>query len=113
MRFQDTFGEPMPTKSAMAAPNTHLQDKSAVESGAERPQPTKANAADLETMMLFLRRSRDRALTIRENSPAGSYLESVLNRTITGIDQELSQLTYLLAKRDLPNRRPTKMRPAL
>ncbi|WP_420411382.1 hypothetical protein [Roseibium sp.] len=103
----------MPNIPAMAAPKTHVQDKSAVKSGGEQPQPTKVNAADLETMMLFLRRSRDRALTIRENSPAGSYLESVLNRTISGIDQELSQLTYLLAKRDLPTQRPTKMRPAL
>jgi hypothetical protein len=113
MPFQDTFEEARPAMTAMAAADTHLQARTGAPSGDPTRQPPKITAGDLETMMLFLRRSRDRALTIRENSPAGSYLESVLNRTISGIDQELSQLNYLLAKRDLPKQRPAKMRPAL
>jgi len=59
---------------------------------------TDVTPGDVRTMMLYLRKARDRAIAIRDRSPGGSYLEGVLTRTIDGITLELSQLEYLLAR---------------
>ncbi|AMN56087.1 hypothetical protein ACP90_19825 [Labrenzia sp. CP4] len=67
-------------------------------------------------MMLYLRKARERAIAIRDRSPGGSYLESVLTRTIDGISLELSQLDYLLASQPVdPSRNSStrRMRPAI
>ncbi|GGB49815.1 hypothetical protein GCM10011316_22420 [Roseibium aquae] len=59
---------------------------------------------DLDTMVLYLERAQDRAERIRENTPAGSYLDRVLERTIAGIALELTQLRYLLGEsNELPS----------
>ncbi|EFO28922.1 putative chromosomal replication initiator, DnaA [Roseibium sp. TrichSKD4] len=74
---------------------------------------------DLDLMMLYLEKARARAIKIRDNATAGSYLDRVLQRTIDGLDTEVAQLKYLLAERDLPLPTRTKlasenrMRPAL
>ncbi|WP_417684908.1 hypothetical protein [Roseibium sp.] len=55
---------------------------------------------DIDDLLLFLGKTRDKAERIRENAPAGSYLDSVLERTIHGIEQEIAQLRYLLGNKD-------------
>lgn len=79
---------------------------------------TDVTTEDVRLMMLYLRQSRDRAIAIRDRSPGGSYLESVLTRTIDGIALELSQLEFLLACDSEPGARPgvaseRRMRPAI
>jgi len=77
---------------------------------------TDVTPGDVQTMMLYLRKARDRAIAIRERSPGGSYLESVLTRTIDGITLELSQLEYLLAQKPAAASRESaarRMRPAI
>jgi hypothetical protein len=75
---------------------------------------TEVTSGDVRKMMLYLRKARDRALSIRERSPGGSYLESVLTRTIDGITLELSQLEYLLAgKPEMAAQNKPRMRPAI
>lgn len=73
---------------------------------------------DVRRMILYLRKARDRAIDIRDRSPAGSYLESVLIRTIDGITLELSQLDYLLAMKPVDDvagapSNARRMRPAI
>jgi hypothetical protein len=79
--------------------------------------PTDVTPQDVRTMMLYLRTARERAIAIRERSPGGSYLESVLTRTIDGITLELSQLEYLLAQKpgdaSLDSSSTRRMRPAI
>ncbi|WP_428527223.1 hypothetical protein [Roseibium sp.] len=113
MPYQDTYFELKKAAPPLAADGHEPQDLEDTVPPKTPPQLAKPTAGELETMMLFLRRARDRAVVIRENAPAGSYLESVLHRTILGIDQELTQLKYLLAKSDLPKSSPTRMRPAI
>lgn len=57
---------------------------------------------DVETILLYLSKTRDKAEQIRERAPAGSYLDKVLMNTIDGIAQEMAQLRYLLAHPDMP-----------
>jgi|GEM_PF-6886148 len=95
------------------APSSPAAMKRLPHTGAVTEDMTKVTAGELVTMMDYLRRSRDRAVIIRDNAPAGSYLESVLTRTISGINHELAQLTYLLARRDLQGAHPARMRPAI
>lgn len=69
---------------------------------------------DVDTMLLYLGKARDKADRIRENTPAGSYLDKVLQKTIFGIEGEMAQLRYLLSCRDLPEPSETaRMRPAI
>lgn len=78
---------------------------------------TDVTPEDVRKMILYLRKARDRAVDIRDRSPAGSYLESVLIRTIDGITLELSQLDYLLAtkpvKATVPGTPSRRMRQAI
>ncbi|MBN9669569.1 hypothetical protein [Roseibium aggregatum] len=78
---------------------------------------TDVSPEEVRSMMLYLRKARDRAILIRERSPAGSYLESVLSRTIDGIALELSHLEYLLALKPASEAASTKtarrMRPTI
>ncbi len=113
MPIQDTYFELKASASHLAADEYEPQVQVETAPPKTPPQFTQPAASELETMMLFLRRARDRAVVIRENAPAGSYLESVLHRTILGIDQELAQLKYLLAKSDQPKPSPARMRPAI
>ncbi|WP_395174621.1 hypothetical protein [Roseibium alexandrii] len=113
MPFQDTYFEPKTSAPRLAEDGYESQDQVETAPPKTSAQLTQQTAGELETMMLFLRRARDRAVVIRENAPAGSYLESVLHRTILGIDQELAQLKYLLTRSDLPKPSPTRMRPAI
>lgn len=74
---------------------------------------------DLDLMMLYLEKALGRAVSIRRHATAGSYLERVLQRTINGLEAEVAQLKYLLAKRDhealadADAVEPQRMRPAL
>jgi len=104
MRLANPCLEPSPVTMPAIAPQSEVT-------------VTDVSPEDVRTMMLYLRKARDRAILIRDRSPAGSYLESVLSRTIDGIALELSQLDYLLAlkpadeaKSGQPARR---MRPAI
>lgn len=75
---------------------------------------TTVTTSEVEIMILYLRKARDRALRIREHSPAGSYLDNVLANTIAGIELELSQLRYLLTLPEAQeSARPRRMRPAI
>jgi len=80
-------------------------------------ETTDVTPEDVRAMMLYLRKARDRAIAIRDRSPGGSYLESVLTRTIDGITLELSHLDYLLAQKpatcDQKSVVRSRMRPAL
>lgn len=79
-------------------------------------QLTSVTRGEVRTMMLYLRKARERAIAIRDRSPGGSYLESVLTRTIDGISLELSQLDYLLVSQPVdPSRNSStrRMRPAI
>jgi hypothetical protein len=60
---------------------------------------TDVTPEDVRQMMTYLRKAKERALAIRDHAPAGSYMESVLTKTIDGITLELSQLDYLLARK--------------
>ncbi|PVB59750.1 hypothetical protein DCO57_20760 [Labrenzia sp. 011] len=65
-------------------------------------------------MSVYLRKARDRAIDIRDRSPAGSYLENVLSRTIDSLTLELSQLDYLLTcKPATVVKHGRRMRPAI
>ncbi len=87
--------------SASAQPNAHQQ-------------VTKVSPYDVDVMLLFLGKARNKAEAIRQNATAGSYLDTVLHKTISGIDQEMAQLKYLLSQRDLPDTpQPSRMRPAV
>lgn len=69
---------------------------------------------DVDTMLLYLGKARDKADRIRENTPAGSYLDKVLQKTIFGIESEMAQLRYLLSCKELPEQpEPARMRPAI
>lgn len=77
---------------------------------------TDVTPEDVRLMMVYLRKAKQRAISIRERSPAGSYMESVLTRTIDGIALELSQLDYLLAQRPVDPaaiEKAHRMRPAI
>ena len=80
-------------------------------------ETTDVTAEDVRAMILYLRKARERAIAIRDRSPGGSYLESVLTRTIDGITLELSQLDYLLAQKPASSAANqfvrNRMRPAL
>ncbi|GAA0777222.1 hypothetical protein E1180_16430 [Roseibium denhamense] len=100
-----------------AAPTQARQTSSACPPPADLGQPLDVTRKDVDLMVLYLRKARDRARDIRDRSPAGSYMESVLSRTIDGLTLELSQLEYLLARKpaDAPGNPPagTRMRPAI
>lgn len=75
---------------------------------------TTVTSGEVEIMILYLRKARDRALRIREHAPAGSYLDNVLANTITGIELEVSQLRYLLTLPEAQEPvRPKRMRQAI
>ncbi|MBD8874679.1 hypothetical protein [Roseibium polysiphoniae] len=84
---------------------------------AQKGDATPVTSPEVQTILLYLRKTRKKAETVRENAPAGSYLDGVLSRTIAGIDQEISQLRYLLNSADDATKtlsgRPQRMRPAL
>ncbi|ADZ71486.1 hypothetical protein [Polymorphum gilvum] len=63
---------------------------------------TSLTRIEVDDVMTYLRAALARAIRIRENAPAGSYLDSVLTRTIEGLEVEIAQLRYLLAEPDLP-----------
>jgi hypothetical protein len=89
---------------------------SASASAPDADQLTSVTPGEVRTMMLYLRKARERAIAIRDRSLGGSYLESVLTRTIDGISLELSQLDYLLASKPVdPSRNAStmRMRPAI
>ncbi|MEP4769532.1 MAG: hypothetical protein ABJY83_16635 [Roseibium sp.] len=79
--------------------------------------PTCVTSFEIDTLLRFLNSARKKAETVRENAPAGSYLDTVLSKTILGLDQEISQLRYLLAHPEDAVRatktQPTRMRPAI
>ncbi|WP_298983209.1 hypothetical protein [uncultured Roseibium sp.] len=105
MRFADPIRE---QSSVLVASHTpQLDTQSTID----------VTVQDVLTMMLYLRKARDRAIDIRDRAPAGSYLEGVLKRTIDGITLELSQLEYLLACKpaDASSDKKSKrrMRPAI
>ncbi|WP_305986312.1 hypothetical protein [Roseibium sp. MMSF_3544] len=83
----------------------------------ELPAPTDVTPEDVRQMIIYLRKAKDRAMAIRDRSPAGSYMESVLTRTIDGITLELSQLDYLLARKPAETAEAAssarRMRPAI
>lgn len=83
----------------------------------QEPVVTDITAGDVQVMILYLRKARNRAIDIRDRSPAGSYLENVLSRTINGIALELKQLEYLLMSNPdaLPRSQTgnARMRPAI
>lgn len=69
---------------------------------------------DVGLLLTYLQRTRAKAESIRENAPAGSYLDSVLSRTIAGLDTEIASLRYLCAAEDREIKTtPTRMRQAL
>lgn len=86
-------------------------------SGFDALPTTDVTPEDVREMMTYLRKAKERAVAIRDHSPAGSYMESVLTRTIDGITLELSQLDYLLARKPvmLAEKGPLdrRMRPAI
>ncbi len=85
--------------------------------GLGMPPPTDVTPDEVRQMMLYLRKARDRATAIRDRSLGGSYMESVLTRTIDGITLELSQLDYLLAQKPVAKETigtaGRRMRPAI
>lgn len=68
---------------------------------------------EVDKVLLFLNKARTQAGRIRDNAPAGSYMEKMLTRTIGGIDRDMAELKYLLAKRDLPTPGQPAIRPAI
>jgi hypothetical protein len=81
-------------------------------------QPTmEVTLEEVRTMILYLRKAQARAIEIRDRSPAGSYMVSVLDRTIDGITLEISQLDYLLARKPVDTEKVAskrhRMRPAI
>ncbi|NVK32871.1 MAG: hypothetical protein HWE23_00235 [Rhodobacteraceae bacterium] len=48
-------------------------------------------------VLTYLHKARFKAQTVRDNTPAGSYVDTVLEGTIAGIDKEITQLRYLLS----------------
>ncbi|WP_204934555.1 hypothetical protein [Roseibium sediminis] len=64
------------------------------------PGTASIQSSELDLMMLYLEKALGRAIRIRGNATAGSYLERVLQRTINGLEAEIAQLRYLLAQRD-------------
>lgn len=57
---------------------------------------------DLEDLLRYLQRVRNKAERIRDNAPSGSYLAEVLTRTLDGLVSEIGQLRHLLGLRDRP-----------
>ncbi len=90
---------------------------SSAQSHPDMPVPMDVTREEVRTMALYLRKARERAIDIRDRAPGGSYLESVLTRTIDGITLELSQLDYLLARKPMDpaagNSAGRRMRPAI
>jgi len=102
----------------MRLANPTLEQSRAVSSASlslpETVVTTDVTPEDVCSMMLYLRKARERAIAIRDRSPGGSYLESVLTRTIDGLSLELSQLDYLLASgRNAATASERRMRPAI
>lgn len=57
---------------------------------------------EVEDVARYLRATLNQASRIRSNAPAGSYLDTVLARTIEGLELELAQLKFLLADPEFP-----------
>ncbi|WP_417669538.1 hypothetical protein [Roseibium sp.] len=78
--------------------------------------PMPIHAKDVDQLLRYLGKTRDKATSIRDNAPAGSYLDGVLERTIHGLDQEIAHLRYHLTNRDAADspkaRSSRRMRPA-
>ncbi len=73
----------------------------------------RTSSEELDIVSEYLRAAITRAITIRNQAPAGSHMETVLSRTIDGLELELSQLRYLTAAPDhVPGRAITDPRPA-
>ncbi|MBD8893217.1 hypothetical protein [Roseibium litorale] len=69
---------------------------------------------DINLLLTYLQRTRVKAESIRENAPSGSYLDSVLSRTIAGLDTEIASLRYLCAAEEREIKAsPKRMRQAL
>ena len=83
----------------------------------EEEMATPVTPSGINALLRYLGKTRAKAETIRENAPAGSYLDGVLSRTIAGLDQEIAQLRYLLTVPDLPDdtaqHSRRRMRPAI
>jgi hypothetical protein len=83
----------------------------------EDEMATPVTPSGINALLRYLAKTRAKAETIRENAPAGSYLDGVLSRTIAGLDQEIAQLRYLLTVPDLQDRTAghahRRMRPAI
>lgn len=83
----------------------------------EDEHPTCVTSSEIDVLLRFLSSALRKAETVRENAPAGSYLDTVLTKTILGLDQEITQLRYLLAHPDDPTKvtktKQTRMRPAI
>ncbi|MEP3046477.1 MAG: hypothetical protein ABJL55_04000 [Roseibium sp.] len=83
----------------------------------EDEHPTCVTPSEIDVLLRFLGSALRKAETVRENAPAGSYLDTVLTNTILGLDQEISQLRYLLAHPDETTKtaktKSTRMRPAI
>ncbi|MEJ8473225.1 hypothetical protein [Roseibium algae] len=90
--------------------------KRAAQKAAGDPSPTEIEKPEVDVLLRYLGKTREKAETIRANSPAGSYLDGALTRTIASLNQEISQLRYLLkADENTPRPNaapPRRMRPA-
>ncbi len=96
------FHSPMPEALASPVPSTAASPAPApgpMADGRSQSRPIDVSVEDARVMMLYLGKARDRAARIWENAPAGTYLESVLRRTVDNLESELAQLTYLLGCR--------------
>lgn len=95
--------------------STVTRSSSAPVMGAQ--QTLDVTSDEVRTMIDYLRKAKARAVEIRDRSPAGSYMESVLARAIDSIALELSQLDYLLARKPVDANKATagtrRMRPAI
>ncbi len=70
-------------------------------SGAPYPSDLTAKdvpTSDLRELLCYLERTRAKAETVKENSPAGSYLDGALARTIAGLDEEIGELQKMLSR---------------
>ncbi|WP_106751859.1 hypothetical protein [Pannonibacter carbonis] len=82
-----------------------------------QPNEISVTRFEVEDIARYLRATLNQANRIRSNAPAGSYLDSVLSRTIEGLELELAQLRFLLADPEFPSaakedQRITRMRRA-
>lgn len=83
-----------------------------------QPNEISVTHFEVEDIARYLRATLNQASRIRANAPAGSYLDSVLGRTIEGLELELAQLKFLLADPEFPisskeDQRVTRMRRAM